>query len=93
MAPRATLLPNRPISELTLADFASKNSVKFFKISGISPTFLSRDPCTWKSDVDYQKGLSIVQHLKVVNDTAERGVQLIKDFLVKKKLTNDEAQR
>ena len=39
--------------------------------------FLSKDSEEWKRDESYQKLKRIAQHMKVVNDTAERGIALI----------------
>ena len=41
--------------------------------------------------VNYQNGISVLSHVKVVNDTAERGVKLITDF--NDKITKDEEQK
>lgn len=41
-----------------------------------------------KNGNDYKKGKHCVKELRVLNDTAERGVQLFQEF--KKLLTNDE---
>ncbi|KAG8171084.1 hypothetical protein JTE90_014265 [Oedothorax gibbosus] len=34
----------------------------------------------WEQDLSYLKGKNIVRNLRVVNDTAERGVKLIQDY-------------
>lgn len=91
--PRATLPPNRPIESLTLSDFASQASMRFFEITGLSSDFLTIDPSLWEKNAGYQQGLRFVSNLQVVNDTAERGVQLIKRYLLGKKMTTDEQQR
>lgn len=95
VSPRAQLPPNRPIKSHKLADFSSEKSLRFFAITGISPDFLVKDPTLWSVDSDYLKGLNIVRHIRVVNDTAERGVDLISKFLkvTNNRLTKNESQR
>lgn len=60
-----------------VSDFVLKTTYQFFRRFGISTDFLHKDPATWSNDESYQNGLEIVRSLKVVNDTAERGIQLI----------------
>ena len=42
--------------------------------------FLSQPPSTWLTDKDYTEMKLTVHELKVVNDTAERGVALIQAY-------------
>lgn len=65
--------------------FASLHTMNFFKRFNIPCEFLKSDPYTWDNLEDYQKG-----NLKVVNDTAERGVKLMEEF--NKSLTKKEDQ-
>lgn len=84
------------ISDLTkvqLRDFASKKSLRFFNATGISPSFLKKDPVDWAVDADFLHGLNIVSNFKIVNDAAERGVQLITRYMKGNKLTIDEEER
>lgn len=53
--------------------------------------FLSKDPEEWEQDESYQKLKRIAQHMKVVNDTAERGIALIQTY--NESLTRDEEQK
>lgn len=46
-----------------------------FKSFGISTNFLSIDPVHWYNPKDYNTGKQIINSLKIVNDTAERGVK------------------
>jgi len=52
--------------------------------------FLVTDPDTWLSNSDYMVAEDIVRELRVVNDTAERGVTLMQEFNAL--LTKDEEQ-
>jgi len=45
----------------------------------------------WKDQDNYKKGRKIINSLRVVNDTAERGVKLMEEF--NSKFTNDESQK
>jgi len=48
----------------------------------ISDSFLALPPQKWIENEDYKRGREIerVQQLRVVNDTAERGVKLFEEF-------------
>lgn len=45
----------------------------------------------WDENVDFQKGLEIVNTFRVTNDTAERGVKLMEEY--NKVLTKNEEQK
>ena len=60
--------------------FISGESKNFFTRFNISTNFLQLDPEAWENDEDYKAGLEIVQNLKIVNNTAERGVKLMSDY-------------
>lgn len=63
-----------------LSNFVSHNTKNLFVRFGISQDFILANPATWKSRADYQEGRRIVNNLRVVNDTAERGVKMIQDY-------------
>ena len=90
---RVRLLPNSPVTSLKLADFFSKKSQRFLDIIGAETSFLGKHPRKWKDDESYRKAESIALHLKVVNDSAERGVALIKRYLEGNQLTKNEQER
>src|SRR6218665_2418004 len=52
----------------------------FYQRFGISSDFLDSDPQTWELRDDYKAALETVSQLKVVNDSAERGVALIEEY-------------
>jgi len=54
-------------------------------------SFLSKPPAQWNEDESYQIAKHRVQHLRVVNDTAERGVKLFEDYNAM--LTRDEEEK
>lgn len=60
--------------------FISPDSKRFFARFLIPTTFFEKDPSTWDDDEAFQIGRNIVKGLKVVNDTAERGVKLIEEY-------------
>lgn len=74
-----------------LSYFITEQSLSFFEKCNISLNFLHEDPSVWNDNLEYLKCFGLVAHLKVVNDTAERGVKLIQDF--SQTLTHDEDQR
>jgi len=53
--------------------------------------FLHDEPEEWINNTAYNEGANIVAHIKVVNDTAERGVKLIEEY--NSILTKDEEQK
>lgn len=69
----------------------TNNSKKLFDRFEISQDFLQLDPMHWKDQDSYKKGKKIINSLRVVNDTAERGVKLMEEF--NSKFTNDESQK
>lgn len=71
--------------------FITPQTFNFYKRFNISTHFLHYDPDVWNKDVDFLKGQEIVKRLRVVNDTAERGVKLIQEY--NKSITNDEEQK
>ena len=60
--------------------FVTNNTKAFFSILGLPHSFLEMSPETWSSNNEYKHAEKVVTNLKVVNDTAERGVKLIQDF-------------
>jgi len=71
--------------------FVSEQSLAFFQRFTIPTDFLNHDPDTWLENQDYLKCQTIVRKLKVINDTAERGVKLIQDY--NNSVTKDEEQK
>lgn len=63
-----------------LSDFVNANTMNFFKRFDISCEFLNADPETWHEREDYIDGLETCSKLQVVNDCAERGVQLFTKY-------------
>ena len=66
--------------EIGIEHFISQGSKKFFERFSIPIEFLKKDPNVWENENDFLYGLNIVQGLKVVNDTAERGVKLMQEY-------------
>lgn len=82
----------RLLKAVSLDYFVTDQSVIFFERYKINTDFLMQDPCKhWLENQEYLKLKSFVRGLRVVNDTAERGVKLIQDF--NNKLTKDEEQK
>ena len=69
----------------------SSNTLRFFRILGISSAFLQKEPRLWEEDEDYKASSEIVRSMRVVNDIAERGVALIEEY--NKLITTDEEQK
>lgn len=78
-------------SNLLLSNFITKRTYNFFQAFRLNMAFLESPPIQWKCDSNYIRALKVVNAIKVVNDTAERGVALISEY--NDKLTNDELQK
>ena len=79
------MIPNK-----RLHDFVTKSTKKFFQILGLPDSFLDTDPDTWVTNPSYLQAEEVVRELRVVNDTAERGVALMQEY--NGLLTKDEEQ-
>jgi hypothetical protein len=80
--------PRKPAKASTMGDLSNSSismlitshSKTLFETLGIPTGFLTKNVEDWPEDEDFQKGKRIIEHLKVVNDAAERGVALIQEF-------------
>jgi len=72
-------------------DLLGPNSKNVFKRFNIPEDFLKVQPEKWHELEEYQKGKSILNSIKVVNDTAERGVKLMQEY--NDKFTTNEDQK
>ncbi|CAI6377454.1 unnamed protein product [Macrosiphum euphorbiae] len=72
-------------------DLLGPNSKNVFKRFNIPEIFLKVQPEKWHELEEYQKGKSILNSIKVVNDTAERGVKLMQEY--NDKFTTNEDQK
>lgn len=88
--PKRISLDKFKILEKRLCDFVTKNTWKFFQILSLPVSFLEVDPETWLTNPDYLQAEDVVRELRVVNDTAERGVALMQEYNAL--LTKDEEQ-
>ena len=78
------------VEKLTLVQFVGPRSDSIFNGLGISTALLEKSP-PWDDDAEYQQFVSFVTSLRVTNDTAERGVKLISDYIGH--LTKDDEAR
>lgn len=74
-----------------LHELVSQRSMKFFSRFNINVDFLKTDPELWATNDDYKNAKHYLSHLKVVNDCAERGVALMKEF--NSSITKNEEQK
>lgn len=83
--PGSTMLRRRDISSIsdtdTLKDFVTENSMFLFKQIGVDTAFLEQPPTTWHLNQGFIQGKKICSGLSVLNDAAERGVGLVKDYI------------
>ena len=75
----------------SLGEFATAQTSNLFLHLGIDQSFLAFPPDEWNGNEDFLRGKDRVRRLRVVNDTAERGVKLFEDF--NKLITNDEEDK
>ena len=78
--PKGITVDKTTVTNKNLQDFVTHNTRNFFHILSIPDSFLSTDPETWVDNESYVKAEAIVRELRVVNDTAERGVALMQDY-------------
>ena len=79
-----------------LETFVTKRTHQLFKLLSITGkeeanNFLSKDTESWEAGASYQKLTDRVQKMKVVNDSAERGIALIEKY--NECLMKDEEQK
>ncbi|GBP87160.1 hypothetical protein EVAR_62629_1 [Eumeta japonica] len=67
-------------SEITLEAFVTQRTLKTLSALDIKDSFLELPTDTWNDNDDYLQGKNCVKKLRVVNDTAERGVKLFEDY-------------
>ncbi|CAI6357054.1 unnamed protein product [Macrosiphum euphorbiae] len=65
---------------MNLDKFISENSLKLFTRYGIDTSILQYDPKSWDNHISFVNGKELIKSLKIVNNTAERGVKLMADF-------------
>lgn len=82
-----TILDN----SVSLGDFATKITRRLLYCLNIKDSFLNLPPKQWTENEDYQQSRNRIQHLQVINDTAEPGVKLFEEFNLL--LTNDEEEK
>ena len=87
---RASITPQTFHDSTTLADFASKRSAQIFSKLRLPDGFLEMCSSEWETNGQYQEAKAVVGSLAVVNDHAERGVALVKEY--SGRLTKDEDQ-
>lgn len=67
--------------DYSISDFVTSNTMKFFERFNIEIEFLNHDPATWMDRQDYKEARNMLKLIKVVNDSAERGVKLMSDYI------------
>ena len=78
-------------SSTKLIDLLGPKSYLLFKLLGVEPNWLNKNPKDWDEDEEYKKMQEFVRTVKTVNDCAERGVKMITDY--SKILTKDDETR
>lgn len=75
----------------SVSDFVSSNTLTFFHRFDICTEFLTIDPANWSENDDYNDGFVKCRSIRVVNDAAERFVQLFGGYNLL--LTKEESQK
>ena len=73
-----------------IEQFVSSTTKAFFKRFELDDQFLQTEPSTWSENRSFIKALELVKKLRVVNDTAERSIQLMDEY--NKLFTKNEEQ-
>ena len=63
-----------------LSDFVSEHSLFLLKNFNLPYDFLNTDVSLWPINESYQKAILFLSKVRVINDTAERGVSLITEY-------------
>ena len=80
-------------SDKSIQKYVTSNTQNFFQLVSGSriPDFIAEDPDNWESHEEFQRARLVVNAIRAVNDTAERGIGLMKRF--NSTITKDEAQK
>lgn len=78
--PRLPPIPSS-IAEADLTTFVGPDSWRFFDMTKIRSSFLTKPVGQWPMDPEFMRGKEIVDSFSVVNDAAERAVKLTGDFM------------
>jgi len=70
----------KDFSNNCLADFATKNTRRFFLKIQMDQKFLTKSPDSWNDQPGDLMARELVQGIQVTNDTAERGMALIQEY-------------
>ena len=71
--------------------FVNSSTLNFFKKFNINDSFLKLEVEKWHQNDCYLQGLEVAKNIKVVNDIAERAVQLTQEYI--NVLARDEDQK
>lgn len=90
--PRLDKNMSENIQEKSISDFVTKNTNYFFTLLNININEITeKHPSEWNSSEEYLDAKEKVLAIKVINDCAERGVQLITQF--NQLISTDEDQK
>lgn len=78
------------INNYYLHNFITENTRIFFTRYNIPIDFFEIDPSEWQSHEEYKRAQSMLEKIQVVNDHAERAINLIKNF--NRLMTKDEQE-
>lgn len=71
----------KTFKQKNISEFVTKKTYQFFRRFDINAEFLKVDPQRWHENEHWISGRNFVKELHVFNDTAERAVKLMSDFL------------
>lgn len=69
-------------TQISIVDLISNRTKQLFNIlsNNEDPAFMLKHPSEWSADDEFKKMIDTVNSLKLVNDTAERAIGLLKQF-------------
>lgn len=62
-----------------LEELVTSKTKHLFRRFRLCLDFLEKEPETWNHEESYKTGKQIIENLKIVNDSAERGIKLVQD--------------
>lgn len=68
------------IDHLSISEFVSSKTMRFFAITGINSEFLAIPPHEWKRNQIFQEARDAAKKMVVVNDCAERSIALYQNY-------------
>jgi len=77
--------------EEIILDLVTERTKRVFRRFNVNTDFFKKPPSEWDKCELYRKGEEYIKKVKVVNDSAERGIRLLEEY--NRVITKDESQK